>query len=98
MSFALERSLGHDKHDSETYVIKDEDIAIEKADFDRALSDIKPAFGLNIEVLDELIPECGFIKYNKDLETLLQVGSEWIAQAENSPVHLTCIRFLLFRL
>lgn len=85
-SFALERSLGHDKSDSQNYTIEDESILITAVDFDRAMNDVTPAFGLNIEVLDELIPECGFIKYNRELEDVLQVASKWIAQVESSSV------------
>jgi hypothetical protein len=86
VAFALDRSLTHDQHDEQAYVIKDEEIIVTKHDFDRALGDIKPIFGTNLEVLEELTPECGFIKYNKELEGLMDVASEWISQAENSPV------------
>jgi len=63
--------------------VKDGDIKVTMADFNRALDEVKPSFGVDDEEFENCIRN-GIINYGPAVEKLLETGSAFVEQVKNS--------------
>jgi len=56
------------------------------ADLDRAVLEITPAFGRDQDMLQDLLPPCGFIVYNEDIQNLMNQCHSYVDLLVSSPV------------
>jgi len=66
--------------------ISDESVKITSEDFSKALKEIVPAFGKNVDQLLDMLPECGFITWSEEVKGLLEECKNLIDQLVASPV------------
>jgi len=78
-SFALNRKV-----DATSGIkVKDTDVLVTKMDFDRALEEVKPAFGVDRDEFENCIRN-GIICYGSKVEKLLATGKLFVDQVRNS--------------
>jgi vesicle-fusing ATPase len=78
-SFALNRQVDV----SDGVKVKDSDIKVIKVDFDRALDEVTPAFGVDEQEFENCIRN-GIINYGPKVEKLLHSCSLYVQQVKNS--------------
>jgi len=78
-SWALQRQIDV----KEGIKVKEGEIRVAKVDFDRALREIKPMFGVDIDEFENCMRN-GIINYGPHVNKLLTTGDTFVAQVRNS--------------
>jgi vesicle-fusing ATPase len=63
-----------------TVTVTPEKIYVRKLDFDRALEEIVPAFGVSKDKMQELTPQCGFISFSEEVSNFVDLGTSYMKQ------------------
>jgi vesicle-fusing ATPase len=75
-----------------SHVVDEDKIRVTRADFDKAVSDVKPAFGVDNETIQTLMPQ-PFIVWSDEYQALLNQMQVYMTQVASSPVTrlVTCL-------
>ncbi len=75
-----------------SHVVDEDKIRVTRADFDKAVSDVKPMFGVDNDTIQTLMPQ-PFIVWSDEYQALLNQMQVYMSQVASSPVTrlVTCL-------